>query len=305
MDPVQSFAADPLAVGNAVRLGFVPPADPTWKGVLILRKIGAITGPTDATATVAFDGSGRAADRDREETRWLLDYQGLVNGSAYTYAIYAYDAVRTYSTPRTATATPAISYTYRTFDLKTFLVERLKVFLREALVRDALRLKTGVQDIDVFSGTPAPGIKFKMPAVTVHRDEDRQDQESIGHDIGPDEWEESSALWVTREGVYFAQQVTVLGWTLNPEERDALYGSLKECLVVHAHELLETGEAAQFSVGGRDAEELAAYDAPVYFAVFNVSCLALVQWFGSAPPLRDVTAEPVLTPTWIREVAHG
>jgi hypothetical protein len=301
MDPLRNFSAIPLSIGNAVKLSFIPPSDDEWAGTRILRKAGTISvpavisGPTDAAATIIWDQSGETTNQSLDEARWMLDIQGLVNGILYTYAAYAYDAVPNYSDVLTITVTPAVTYTYQSFELKDLFLDRLPVTMADELLRGMIRLKSGVTKIPVISASPAPGSEDTWPVVSVHLDSDAMNTEAIGHETGGQTFNEGTNLWVTNEGAYFAQAVSVLAWTLNPEERDEMRRALKRQITVVMHELVELGQAAQLGLNLQDAEEFSLYPAPVYFAICHVTCLALAQWFETSPPIREVDVTETVT----------
>ena len=68
----------PLSAGNALRLYLSPPAGATsWR--VLRRNQGAFTGPDDAGAVVVVDASTDSV---------ILDTCELVNGTAYSYAVF-------------------------------------------------------------------------------------------------------------------------------------------------------------------------------------------------------------------------
>lgn len=265
--------AQALPIGNAIRLVLAPPDNAVrWR---LLRKMADdFTGHDDPGALVVLDGSERS----------IIDGQTVINGQVYFYRLYSFDGASWTASP---TAMVAATATYReiTEDVLMTVRERLDLGLQEEVRRGHLRHQHG--RIPVRTAFPWED-KSPWPVVTVHLSSDASDVRGIGELLEPDEFNAADDIWSEAEGWFARTQLDVIGWSQNPDDRQALRLAIRRIIIGNLPVFDDKG-FVQVDFRMVDAEEPGDRNTIIYKAVGSFSCLAPVQVSGQVEPIRDVT----------------
>jgi hypothetical protein len=268
------------AVGNAIKLFLAPPSSAvSW---ILLRNVsGNFVGPTDPSATSIFDGAGQS---------YILDTNSLVNGTPYFYTVFYFDGT-TWTQGNVATATPAASYTDQSVDVLTVVRDRLDVGLQNEVVIKALSPASGL--IEVLNAPPEFE-KTCWPVVTVHVATDGSGERAVGEMIFPDDLDANTGMWNESQGWLARVQLTIVGWSKNPDERIALRRALRK-IVIGNLDVFDSFGMVNIDFVQQDMDELAAYSVPVYQSMCTFSCEApagvtdAVSSLSSADPSVNLT----------------
>lgn len=268
MIPGMITTVQPMHAGNALRLFLQPPAGSVaWK---ILRKgSGTFTGITDPSALVAYEGAETV----------VVDAVGMQNGVMQFYQPwYTADGV-TYTAGPVASGTPAPTYDDLTTDVLSFLRERLEAGLKIEVERGNLVNELGY--VQVYSAPPSLERDLAFPLVTVHLEEEEPQEWAIGENIAGDDVSEGWLSNVT---------VTVIGWSLNPDERIELRKALRRVVVANLPVFAGVG-FDQVSVSFQDVDSISGeYPAHLYQVMGTFTCLAPVRVAGINDGLASVTS---------------
>lgn len=120
--------------------------------------------------------------------------------------------------------------------------------------------------------------------MSVHLDSDGPAERGAGEDF-PDEVIEDG--WLEDEGWIARHELTVIGWTLNADERIEVRQALKR-LIVGNLPVFEAAGLLQIEFSQQDDEDFATYSAPVYLARGRFSCLAPYGVSTQIDPIVDV-----------------
>lgn len=262
----------PLHVGNALRLFIQPPAGAQrWR---ILRK-GAdnFTGHDDAAAFVAFEGDARV----------VVDAQFLMNEvMAFYRPYYTTDGVAWAAGP-TAWGTPSATYEEHTVDVLSFLRERLEAGLKVEVERGNLISDLGY--IQVYTAPPSMERDLPFPLVTLSMDNDSSDIRALGENISGDEFDAIGVDWLESEGWLAAVQITIVGWSLNSDERIELRKAIRRVIIANLPVFAAQGiDQVNLSMSDIDAVS-GEYGAPVYQVMANFSCTAPARVGGRVSSL--------------------
>lgn len=238
--PVTKLSVEADPSGHAVVVLYNRPASVV--GIRILRKATtAPTGPTDSGATVLYDGPGEPRRGDAGGARWYCDVQSSTNvithGTTYHYSIWAFDGTRTYSAVKTASVVPGASaYTFDKHDAKAWVIQRLKDGLKDLITSGSLRLKSGRADVQVYSASPWMLPDAIYPCVSVHLDNQRTDEEYIGHRFDEGENPHASSLAGAYESVdahFIRHSLMIIGHSADPGERDRIRDAIDSVLLAN------------------------------------------------------------------------
>lgn len=256
-----------LPAGNAVSLLAAPSSDVSSFKIL-RRSTGDFSGPNDSGAYVV-------ADRDIQD--WerggltILDRTSLVNGTAYKYRIYYDEDAALYDD---AIATPQATYADGGEDVLMLLMDRLSLGLAVEVARQTLRPKSGTIGVQnappLWDATP-------LPVVTVHLAQASLDQRGLGEILAPDV--ETTTQFFDGEGALTRVSITIIGWSLNPDERIALRRAIRRILNANLP-VFEDAGCVLVDWSLRDQEDMQSYNVPVYQVVTDFSCLA-PEWIES------------------------
>lgn len=257
-----------LPAGNAVQLLLTPPNDVTAFR-LLRRTTGEFTGPDDPDAWLVADCAWLAGDAPETS---VLDRSGLVNGTAYAYRVY-YDADE--ARYDDITVTPAATYQDGGQDVLALLLDRLTLGLAVEVTRGTLHPKSGVIGVQ---NAPPLWDATTFPVVTLQLAQASLEERGLGEVLAPDV--ETETEFVDGEGALARVSVTLVGWSLNPDERRALRRALRRILNANLPVFDDAGflliEWTQ-----RDQEDMQSYNVPIYQVVTEFRCLA-PEWIESA-----------------------
>lgn len=294
--------AEPLAIGNAIRLYIAPPAG-AWRWI-VLRKTtddwlappetgdwGASNTyapnafyvgdplPVDPAASVVYDGDERAA----------LDYQALLNGVTYYYRAYYWNGLLWTLDAETTVAIPRATFRDTSPDPIALVRDRLDEGLAVYVARHELLPQAGTLQtthIDVLIGPPQSK-DTRWPVVTVKLASETPAEHAIGCDMGS-EWYAASGEdeFTGRTGWLSNIAIEVGAWSLNPDERMALHRALRALMVGNLPVFEAAGlQGAAWSPAAIEYLE-GEYDAPVYTIAGTLGGLV----FSGIDDLRAGTA---------------
>ena len=257
-----SFAS-PLPIGDAVKVGFVPPAGAIQ--TIVLRKLADnFTGHNDPAALVVYDGD--------ESEPFFIDTSSLTNGTPYFYHEYdSADGVTWSDGGASVSATPAATALDASVDVLELLRSRLAAGLKNEVVAGNLTNVDGY--IPVLTAPPlADNVQF--PIVTVHMHNDSGSVRGLGEVVAPDYQDPISGLWISGEGWLSAYQVDIFGWVSgNPDERNTLRKAIKKVIIGNLP-VFDAAGIVQPQLSMSDTEDFESYNAPMYQAICSFTCLA-------------------------------
>lgn len=248
-----------LPAGTALRVFITPPAGVTkWR---VLRKSAdTFTGAADASAYVVTESDAVS----------IIDSTGLVNGSTYFYRAYDWNGTAWVDSGVTMTGTPIADYVDYSTDVVSILRERIAAGLAVEIQRGTLTHSEGKIPVLVASPTFED---TKWPVVTLHVMNDADSTRFIGEIAEPDVFNADDFEWEGYEGWLSRVQLTIGGWSINPDGRQALRKAIKRILIANLPILDEQG-MYEISVSQNDRDDFQSYSAPVYQVLTQFSCLA-------------------------------
>jgi hypothetical protein len=267
----------PLHVGNALRLFIEPQAGSVrWK---ILRKgSDTFSGHDDPSAFVAYVGDERVT----------IDSAYLQNQTMVFYKpYYTADGV-TWSAGPTAHGTPDAIYVDYSSDVPTTLRQRIEAGLLVECQRGNFATELGY--IQVYTASPSLERDLALPLVTIHLDSEEPAERFIGEDMIGDQWDAIGDEWSESEGWLANVSVTIVGWSLNSDERMELRKAIKRIVVANLPVFADDGWQ-QCSLSQQDVDAVSGeYPAHIYQVMSTFSCLAPVRVGGAVDPVREVIA---------------
>lgn len=272
------YMVQPLSVGNALRLYLEPPVSAVrWK---ILRKgSDSFTGHDDPSAAVIYEGNERV----------VVDARYLQNEVMAFYRPYYTADGATWTAGPTASGTPAATYEEQTSDVLTLLRERLEAGLQVEVQRGNLVNELGY--IQVYTAAPSLERDLKFPLVTLHLEDEEPSVRAVGEMIGVDDFDAIGGDWTETEGWLSNVTVSVIGWSLNGDERIELRKAIRRIIVANLGLFADQGWQ-QVNLSLRDMDALSGeYSAPVYQVMGTFTCLAPVAVGGHVSPIRTVISQ--------------
>lgn len=270
----------PLPVGNALRLFLQPPASAVqWR---VLRKgQDAFSGVDDPTAAVIYEGDENV----------IVDTASLPNGLMQFYRPF-YTANGTTWTPGpTASGTAFATYEEISTDVLPFLRDRLEAGLKVEVERGNLQNPLGY--IQVTNGTPLLERDHAFPMVSIHLDAEDPTIRAIGDDLLGDTFDGIGGDWSESEGWISNVRVSVIGWSLNADERIVLRQALRRVVIANLPVFADQGWQ-QVALGLQDVDAVSGeYSAPIFQVMGSFTCLAPTIVAGSVGAVREVISEVV------------
>jgi hypothetical protein len=248
-----------LPVGNAIRIFYNPPvAALEWR---VLRKLAdTFTGYNDAAASVvASNGGGNVQ----------LDITGLLNGTPYFYKPYWFNGT-TWTAEATLSATPAASFLDNGVDPLLLVRDRLDDGL-QALIA-ASRIDTAATAIKVLTAPPLFD-DVAWPVVTVHCNQDAAATRALGEMIASDAYDAVAEKWESSEGWLSRVQLSIVVWSLNPDERRSLRQAIKTIIQANLPVFYGVG-LTEVEFQQADTEDFQSYNVPVYQVMCTFTCQA-------------------------------
>lgn len=272
----------PIHVGNALRLFIEPPAGAArWR---VLRKgSNTFAGPDDPSALVAYEGDERV----------VVDATALQNDVMAFYRPYYQNAAGAWSAGTTATGTPAAIYEEHTTDAMSQVRDRLEAGLKVEVERGNLLNELGY--IQVYTAPPSLEQNLLFPLVTITLENEASDTRGIGENISGDEFDAAGFSWLESEGWLADVQLTIVGWSLNSDERIELRKAIRRVIIANLPVFASQGiDQINLSMNDIDAVN-GEYGAPIYQVMANFSCVAPVRVGGRVGALEgavSVTINP-------------
>jgi len=264
----------PLAVGNALRIVLAPPDD-ALRARVLRRADANFAGENDPGAVVVGETDGHA----------LTDTSALVNGKTYFYAVAYFDGVH-WQLSAPVSAVPQASYFDATVDVQSVLRSRLEAGMRVEVERRELLPQSG--RIEVLTAPPVFNDK-RLPMVTVHLETENPVQRAIGDQPVPDTFDDVAGDWQESGGWLGRTQLTIVCWSLNPDERLAMRRSLRRLLVANLPVFSDLGlDMVEFSFN--DQADFQSFGIPVYQCVCTFSAMFSVTVADKVDPLEGAVA---------------
>jgi hypothetical protein len=266
----------PLYIGNALRLFLEPPPGAVlWR---VLRKgSDSFTDVNDSSAFVAYEGDSKV----------IVDSSYLVNGvMAFYRAFYTADGVN-WTASQTVYGTPTASLVDYTPDVLSVVRDRLEAGLKVEVEQGNLQNELGY--IQVYTAPPSMEQTMLYPLVTVTLDDENSEMRGIGEQVISDEFDAIGDDWDDSDGWISPFNMTIVGWSLNSDERLALRKAIRRIIV---------GNLSVFAANGMDQVTLqlnnmdylgGEFGAPMYTVTGQLSCNAMVRVGGTAPKNTDFT----------------
>ncbi|SAK98692.1 hypothetical protein AWB80_07571 [Caballeronia pedi] len=270
----------PLPVGNALKVFLAPPAGArTWR---ILRKAtDDFTDQSDPAAFVAYEGNDK----------YLVDFAYLQNDVPVFYRAFYWDGVE-WSPSATASATPRATYQDRSSDALTILRDRLEAGLAVEVQRGTIGSPNSA--IPVLTAPPQYE-STTWPMVSIHLSSDAPMERSLGELLEIDSFDVDADTWTESEGWLANVQITVIGWSQNPDERIAMRQALRR-IVLANFPVFDAAGLVQIEFQQQDVDAVSGeYPTPVYQTAGTFTCVAPVIVSDEVAPVRDVQVT-VLSP---------
>lgn len=268
----------PLPVGNALRLFLEPPAAATvWR---VLRKgSDTFTGPDDAGAIVAYEGDSKV----------FLDVAFLQNSvMAFYRPYYSSDGGLTWVDGPTSSGTPAADYEEATTDALDLLRARLEAGLKVECDRGNFATQNGY--IQVVNASPSLERDLEFPLVTLHLESEDPVVRGLGEDIAGDQFDGIGGAWVDGEGWISDVRITLIGWSLNADERSELRKAIRRVVLANGPVFAEFGIVMpSLSLSDNDAVS-GEYPAPMYQVMGTFTCQAPVRVISTFSSVVEAVA---------------
>lgn len=265
----------PLHVGNALRLFIEPPAGAVrWR---VLRKgSDTFSGHDDASAVVAYEGDERVT----------VDSAFLQNEvMAFYRPFYTADGVAWTAGP-TASGTPSAIYKDLTSDVLSVLRGRIESGLLVECQRGNFATELGY--IQVYTASPSLERDLAMPLVTVHLENEEPGERFIGEDMFGDQFDAIGGDWTESEGWLANVSVTMVGWSLNSDERVELRKAIRR-IVVGNLPVFEGLGWLLCSLSQQDVDAVnGEYPAHIYQVLSTFSCMAPVRVGSAASAVKVI-----------------
>lgn len=266
-----------LTAGNAVKLFLSPPAGAMYWRVLKMGSDGFGAHDDLDYAVVAYEGT--------EDV--FIDSKNLVNEHKVFYRPYYYMPDGTWQTAVTVSATPTASYEDYSTDVLSLVRQRIEEGLLVEVERGTLIAEYGY--IQVFTAPPALEQNLRFPLVTITLEDESPSTRGIGDDIAGDELGFIGNDWFEAEGWIADVRLSVVGWSLNSDERIALRKALRRIIIMNLPVFADSGmDLVNFTMSDVDALN-GEYDANIYQVMGTFTCIAPVRVGGSVETIKQVT----------------
>jgi hypothetical protein len=249
----------PAAVGNALKIFLAPPKSAlAW--IVLRNQSGTFADQVDPDSVQLYSGN---------VLTYMVDAEGLANGALYYYCVFYFDG-SIWTPSAVVSATPNATYTDQSVDVLSVVRDRLDSGLQNEISLGTLTPSTGV--IAVLNAPPVFE-ETNWPVVTVHVTTDSSGDRAIGEITMPDVFDSIGGVWDESQGWLAQVQLTIVGWSKNPDERIALRKALRKIIIGNL-EVFDNVGMIHIAFSQQDVDELAAYPAPVYQSMCSFSCEA-------------------------------
>lgn len=265
----------PLYAGNALRLFIEPPAGAArWK---VLRKGSDTFGAhDDASALEVYEG---------DETV-VVDAAYLQNDVMAFYRPFYTSDGSTWAPGPTASGTPSATYEASTTDVLDLIRDRLEAGLKVECERGTFATQLGY--IQVIRGAASLERDLQFPLVTCHLESEDPGTRAIGEEVLGDLYNVSGDVWEESEGWLANVRLTLVGWSLNGDERNELRKTIRTLVLANLPVFASYGWE-QVDLRQEDVDAVnGEYSAPLYQVMNTFSCVAPVRVIGQVVPVREV-----------------
>lgn len=270
----------PLHIGNALRLHFTPPAGAVvWRA--LRKETNDIGAHDDPTAFLAYEGVDNVT----------VDATLLRNGVQQFYKpFWTADGV-TWTAGPVVSGTPVADYAEYTPDVLSFLRERIEVGLLEEVNRGNFLTELG--SVQVMVGAPSLERDLRFPLVTIHLEAETSGERAIGECISGDVFDSIGFAWDESDGWWADNTVTVIGWSLNSDERNELRKAMRR-IVIGNFPVFESHGWTQIDWRVEDIDAVnGEYPSPMYQAMGTFSCIAPVRVGGKVDAISTVISRSI------------
>lgn len=265
----------PLPVGNALRL-FIDPLAGAVRWRVLRKGTDTFSGPDDPSALLVFESDERV----------VIDTTSLINDVMAFYKPYYTIDGTSWTAGATAHGTPSATYEDQTTDVLSLVRDRLEAGLKVEVERGNFQTDLGY--VQVYTAPPSLERDIQFPLVTVHLNDESPEVRGIGENISGDEFDSIGFEWNESEGWLARVQLTIIGWSLNSDERIELRKALRRLIIANLPVLSGHGmEQVEFSTQDIDAVS-GEYGAPLYQVMAAFSCLAPVRVGSKTPAVQVV-----------------
>lgn len=254
----------PIPVGNALRVFLNPPAGALqWR---VLRKgSDTFTGESDPSALVAYEGDEAV----------FVDVTALQNEVMAFYKAYYFDGT-VWTASNTGSGTPQGTYEEYTTDAMSLLRNRIEAGLKIEVERGNI-VAEELGYVQVYTAPPSLEQNLRFPLVTMHLVDESSNGRGLGENISGDEFDEVGLDWLESEGWLSDVKLSIVGWSLNSDERIELRKALRRIIIANLPVLSAQG-IEQVNVSMQDVDAInGEYDANLYQVVCSLSCMAPVR----------------------------
>lgn len=265
----------PLPAGNAIRLFLDPPAGAVaWR--ILKKSSDTFTDQDDPSAVIVYEGDERV----------VVDAAYLQNDVKVFYRPFYLMPGGAWQAEPTADGTPSATYEEHTTDVLSFVRDRLEAGLMVEVQRGNLQADLGY--VQVYTAPPSLERDLRFPLVTVHLESEGPAERGIGEDISGDEFDTVTDDWLESEGWLSQVQLTLIGWSLNSDERIELRKAIRRVIVSNLP-VLDAHGIVQVSLSAQDVDAVnGEFGAPLYQVMNSFSCLAPVRIGTRVAPINSI-----------------
>ena len=270
----------PITIGNALKIFLSPPSSAVaWR--LLRNNTGTFIDENDPAASVIYDGT---------QLNYIVDYQQLFNGTTYFYCLFSFDGA-VWTNSAVVSAIPSVSISDDCVDVLSVVRDRIDDGLQNEVQNGFLSPQTG--QIPVLNAPPVFE-DTNWPLVTVHVTSDGSSERGIGEMFSPDLFDTETQMWGEFEGWLAHVQLTIIGWSKNPDERINLRKALRRIILGNLP-VFDSFGIVKIDFSQQDIDELQAYPAPVYQSMGTFSCEAPAVVSASYKQITDIAPLSVST----------
>ncbi len=255
----------PLPVGNALRLFFNPPMGAKYWRVLKMGNDG-FTGPEDLDlALIAYEGDEKV----------VVDCESLINEQMVFYRPYYRMQDDSWQAGPTANGTPAATFEDQFTDVQSFVRQRLEEGMLVEVQRGNIVAEIGY--VQVFTAPPSLEQNLRFPLLTITLDGESAGERGIGENISGDEFDSVGSDWFDSEGWLANVQISIVGWSLNSDERIELRKAIRRIVLANLA-VFDSKGMTQIDLSMNDVDALnGEYGVNIYQVMANFSCVAPVR----------------------------
>lgn len=269
----------PQSCGNALHVFLQPPAGATAWQVLRLPRSGIKDDMSDPDALIVYEGDNVA----------FIDHYALQNDVRYFYKAFFYVG-GVWVPSNESYGTPMATYQEASTDVLQLLRDRLEAGLAVEVERKTLINELGY--IQVFTAPPQMENNLMLPCITLSLESEEPSDRFIGDTINVEYLDEEDGMFTEQAGWLADVNVSITGWSLNPDERLELRKAIRRVIVANMTVLAAAGiTLPRLSLSTEDAVS-GEYDSPMYLVVGNFNCTAPIRvGLKSDATIVDVIAE--------------